>query len=91
MVLLEAFWAVGWLLAALVGYLLVPSLGGRAAFLAGALPALYAAYLRLSLPESPRWLVARGRAAEAEALVASWDRAAPGPPPAPRPRPAPCF
>ena len=65
-VLLEAFWAVGWLLAALVGYLLVPSLGWRAAFLAGALPALYAAYLRLSLPESPRWLVARGRAAEAE-------------------------
>ncbi|BBL93200.1 MFS transporter [Thermus thermophilus] len=88
-VLLEAFWAVGWLLAALVGYLLVPSLGWRAAFLAGALPALYAAYLRLSLPESPRWLVARGRAAEAEALVASWERAFPGPLPEPRPEPAP--
>ena len=88
-VVLEAFWAVGWLLAALMGYLLVPAFGWRAAFLAGALPALYAAYLRLSLPESPRWLVARGRVGEAEALVASWERAFPGPLPEPRPEPAP--
>ncbi len=28
-VLLEAFWAVGWLLAALLGYLLVPAFGWR--------------------------------------------------------------
>ncbi|MFC0596221.1 MFS transporter [Thermus composti] len=88
-VLLEAFWAVGWLLAALMGYLLVPSLGWRGAFLAGALPALYAAYLRLSLPESPRWLLAQGQVAEAEALVAAWERAFPGPLPEPRPEPAP--
>lgn len=88
-VLLEAFWAVGWLLAALMGYLLVPSLGWRMAFLAGALPALYAAYLRLSLPESPRWLLAQGRVAEAEALVAAWERAFPGHLPEPRPEPAP--
>ncbi|GAB5602259.1 MFS transporter [Thermus sp. FJN-A] len=88
-VLLEAFWAVGWLLAALMGYLLVPSLGWRGAFLAGALPALYAAYLRLSLPESPRWLVARGRVGEAEALVAAWEKNLPGPLPEPTPIPTP--
>ncbi|RTG95812.1 MFS transporter, partial [Thermus scotoductus] len=82
-VLLEAFWAVGWLLAALVGYLLVPGLGWRAAFLVGALPALYAAYLRLSLPESPRWLLAQGRLKEAEDVVAAWEKAFPHPlPPA---------
>jgi putative MFS transporter len=88
-VLLEAFWALGWLMAALLGYLLVPSLGWRAAFLAGALPALYAAYLRLSLPESPRWLLAQGRKEEAEALVAAWERAFSGPLPEPVPSPLP--
>jgi putative MFS transporter len=76
-------------MAALLGYLLVPSLGWRAAFLAGALPALYAAYLRLSLPESPRWLLAQGRKEEAEALVAAWERAFSGPLPEPVPSPPP--
>ncbi|GLV48318.1 MFS transporter [Thermus sp. LT1-2-5] len=88
-VLLEAFWAVGWLLAALAGYLLVPGLGWRAAFLVGALPALYAAYLRLSLPESPRWLVAQGRLKEAEALVVAWEKAFSHPLPPPSPVPSP--
>ena len=55
-----------------------PAVGWRAAFLAGALPALYAAYLRLSLPESPRWHVARGRAAEAEARASAEDPLFPG-------------
>jgi putative MFS transporter len=41
----------------------------RWAFFAGALPALYVFVLRRSLPESPRHLMARGRAAEAEAIV----------------------
>lgn len=88
-VLLEAFWALGWLLAALLGYLLVPSWGWRAAFLAGALPVLYAAYLRLSLPESPRFLLAQGRVREAEAVVAAWEKAFPGPLPEPVPLPPP--
>ncbi|RTH40132.1 MFS transporter, partial [Thermus scotoductus] len=88
-VLLEAFWAVGWLLAALVGYLLVPGLGWRAAFLVGALPALYAAYLRLSLPESPRWLLAQGRLKEAEDVVAAWEKAFPHPLPPASPVPSP--
>ncbi len=52
-VLLESFWAYGWVLAALIGYLLIPRYGWRIAFLVGALPALYVLVLRRSIPESP--------------------------------------
>jgi putative MFS transporter len=55
-VLLESFWALGWILAALIAYFVIPSYGWRIAMLLGALPALYAVYLRLKLPDSPRFL-----------------------------------
>jgi putative MFS transporter len=45
-VLLESFWAFGSVLAALIGFLVVPSLGWRVAFLIGALPALYVVVIR---------------------------------------------
>ena len=54
-VLLESFWALGWILAALIAYFIIPSHGWRIALLLGALPALYAVYLRLRLPDSPRF------------------------------------
>ena len=57
--LLESFWAYGWILAALVGYLVVPDYGWRIAFLIGGLPALYVLVLRRSLPESPATYCAR--------------------------------
>lgn len=53
-VLLESFWAGGWILAAVAGYYLIPAYGWRSAFLVGAIPALYAVYLRVQLPDSPR-------------------------------------
>ncbi len=52
-VLLESFWAFGWLLSALISYFVIPSYGWQAALLIGALPAFYALYLRLKLPDSP--------------------------------------
>ena len=52
-VLLESFWAVGWLIAALISYFVIPAFGWRAALLLSALPAFYAIYLRLNLPDSP--------------------------------------
>jgi putative MFS transporter len=55
-VLLESFWALGWILAALIAYFVIPRYGWRIALLLGALPALYAVYLRLQLPDSPRFL-----------------------------------
>ncbi|MDD9268219.1 MFS transporter [Paenibacillus sp. GCM10023248] len=54
-VLLESFWACGWIIAAVVSYFVIPVYGWRAAFLIGALPALYALYLRRAIQDSPRF------------------------------------
>lgn len=77
-VVLEAFWAVGWTLAALVGFWLVPTSddGWRWALALGAVPALYAVVVRWGLPESVRFLLARGRTQEAERVVAQFEAAA---------------
>jgi MFS transporter, putative metabolite:H+ symporter len=80
MVLLESFWAYGWIAAALIGLALVPNLpldmGWRVAFALGALPALYVLYTRRALPESPRFLVSAGRSPEAAESVAEAARLA---------------
>ncbi|MBA2874410.1 MFS transporter [Thermaerobacillus caldiproteolyticus] len=55
-VLLESFWAGGWLLAALISYFVIPKYGWQMALILAALPALYALYLRWNLPDSPRFM-----------------------------------
>ena len=75
-VLLESFWAWGWILAALISYLVIPVYGWRVAFFLGAVPALYAAYLRKAIPESPRYLELVGREREAEEILSRMERAA---------------
>ncbi|WP_025785497.1 MFS transporter [Sporosarcina sp. D27] len=57
-VLLESFWAAGWLIAALIAYFVIPTFGWRAALIITALPAFYAIYLRRNLPDSPRFVQA---------------------------------
>lgn len=52
-VLLESFWAFGWLVAALISYFVIPSYGWQIALILSALPAVYALYLRIKLPDSP--------------------------------------
>ena len=53
-VLLESFWAIGWILAALIAYFLIPlpAVGWRGAMILCAIPAFYALYLRFNLPDS---------------------------------------
>jgi putative MFS transporter len=95
-VLLEAFWAVGWTLSALIGYFVVPASddGWRWALALGAAPALYAVVVRRGLPESVRFLELRGRTDEAEAAVRRFESAAgvapvDSPPPKPVASPGP--
>ncbi|MGC5629163.1 MFS transporter [Georgenia sp. Z1344] len=78
-VVLEAFWAVGWLLAALIGYFVVAEYddGWRWAMAIGAVPAIYALYVRARIPESVRFLESRGRHDDAEAAVRQFEESPP--------------
>jgi putative MFS transporter len=60
----------------LVASLIIPQFGWRAMFILGGIGALIVWYMRKSLPESPRWLEAKGRTAEAEALMQAIEREA---------------
>ena len=75
-VLLESFWAWGWILASLIAYLLIPVYGWRIGFLLGGIPALYAAFLRRNIPESPRFLEQSGRLKEADEIVSKMEHQA---------------
>ncbi len=53
---LQQGYAFGYLLAAVVYWLVFPFFGWRGLFVAGALPALLVIYIRARVPESPAWL-----------------------------------
>ncbi|WP_407411877.1 MFS transporter [Acinetobacter sp.] len=73
-VLLESFWGLGWLCAALVSYFVIPKFGWHMAFLIGGIPALYAIVIWKMVPESIPYLIHRGRIKEAHELVQSIER-----------------
>lgn len=54
-VLLESFWAGGWIASALISYFVIPNYGWQAAFVIGALPVFYALYLRKSIEDPVRF------------------------------------
>src|SRR5699024_2252532 len=82
---LEAFWALGWILAAVIGTFVAASgpTGWRWALAVGLVPAAYSLVIRLGMPESVRFLERKGCTEEAERVVRSFEEAAgvdaPGP------------
>ncbi|WP_342542842.1 MFS transporter [Paenisporosarcina sp. FSL H8-0542] len=74
-VLLESFWAAGWLIAAVISYFVIPVHGWRVALIITALPAIYAIYLRLNLPDSPQFTAKRVRESTyAQNIKAVWSK-----------------
>ena len=67
--------------ATLIAWLVIPAFGWRPMFLLAAAGAFFVLWLRKSMPESPRWLAATGRIAEADAIVASAEAQATNLPP----------
>ena len=54
--ILQQGYAVGYLLAALVYWIVFPHFGWRGLFIAGAVPAFLVIYIRARVPESPVWM-----------------------------------
>lgn len=91
LVLMEAFWAVGTILAAGLAWLVMPTLGWRWLLASTALTIVVLVWVRRDVPESPRWLAVAGRAADVRRVLDfvahANGRAAPtGEPGAPPPR-----
>ena len=63
---ITVLYPVGVILAGFIAGLLAEKIGWRGMFLIGIIPAICAYIIRRHVPESPRWLIAKGRGAEAE-------------------------
>ena len=75
--LYELIFPIGFLAAAVAGAQLVPVYGWNVLFLMGTVPGLLITFLVSRLPESPRWLIRKGRFAEAEAIIRSLEASTP--------------
>lgn len=75
---LAGFFSFGFVAAAVLGRLVVPTIEGgwRWVQVITALPILMLLWWRRSLPESPRYLMLKGRTDEAERIVADFERRA---------------
>ncbi len=65
----QLWFSISFVFVAAVSYWVVPHLGWQAMFLIGAIPAIVIIPTRRLMPESPRWLVSKGRFDEANAIL----------------------
>ena len=65
----ELIFPLGLLAAAQAGTLLVPHVGWQSMFIVGGVPGLIIVCFLWFLPESPRWLIGKGRYDEAEKII----------------------
>lgn len=65
----STFWPVGQLFTTLAAWALIPHYGWRIFMACCVIPSLLAAFSRPWIPESPRWLLSRGRAQEATQVL----------------------
>lgn len=81
--LYEMIFPLGLMATGQIGAWMVPSFGWSSIFLLGGIPGLIITFLVARLPESPRWLISKGRLQEAERIVeqieASTSRRVPAP------------
>ena len=74
--LYELIFPFGLVGASLLGFWLVPRFGWRIMFVIGGVPAILALFVQRILPESPRWLINKGRIEDAERVVEQMEQAA---------------
>ncbi len=72
---ITASWNLGSILASLIGFYLLKTfseeIAWRYAFFLGGFLSLLIVFVRIFIPESPRWLISKGRIKEAEEIVES--------------------
>lgn len=67
--LYELIFPLGLMATGQIGAWIVPAYGWKSIFILGGIPGLLITVLVARLPESPRWLIAKGRLQEAEAII----------------------
>lgn len=75
LVLLDSFWAYGWIIATLLGYFVIPQYGWRMYFMASSVPViLVALLLAITLHETPMYASQRLSLSFLERLKVLWSR-----------------
>ncbi len=71
---LEGFWPLGFIVAGIIAYFMLPVAGWRNIFIALSVPAVFVFIVRRWVPESPRWLEEVGRHQEADQIATRFEQ-----------------